>query len=696
MDGAAHAIAENGDGDSYPAFLAGKAALDAPSGFAVAPDLPVALKPFQRDLTAWALRRGRAAIFAGTGLGKTLMQLAWADAVRAQEDAPILVLAPLAVAEQTVEEAAKFGIAGVATAPDGRNIAAAITITNYERLDRFDPSHFAGIVLDESSILKSQDSRSRAALIEAFARTPWRLACTATPAPNDYVELGNHAEFLGVMSRQEMLAMYFVHDGGVRADSGSEWRLKRHAARDYWRWVASWAAMIRSPSDLGYDEPGYVLPPLTRRAVLVESGAPPVGSLMPVVASTLQERLAARRDSIEARVAACKEVVLDRSFNDRLQPCGSRNIASAAAGAPQRTPNTAPSATPRGPHPTRSNAPNTCATGSIGIENISPSTGAPMPSGATPAAASAMPKMQNTASAPRQGPEPATPTPSATRDCGQPSASAPTITTDCTQSRAEGAPSAELGSATGPAGGSTSTIVTTQAPSEGCSAPPATSGLESSGTTSDCSARPSSTFWRDLDRPWLIWCGLNAEQDALARTFGDRAVSVYGSQSPEEKVRLIRIWQRGDRPILITKPSICGWGLNFQHCADMVFVGLNDSFEQLFQALRRCWRFGQTRPVTAWIVASDREGAVVANVERKEREFEAMAAALAAEMGDLTRRAVQGGRIATSAYRPATAMALPDWLTGGGETERIGIARDARGKSSPRLPVSCESDAGAA
>lgn len=161
-------------------------------------------------------------------------------------------------------------------------------------------------------------------------------------------------------------------------------------------------------------------------------------------------------------------------------------------------------------------------------------------------------------------------------------------------------------------------------------------------------------------------------------------------------MRLIRIWQRGDRPILITKPSICGWGLNFQHCADMVFVGLNDSFEQLFQALRRCWRFGQTRPVTAWIVASDREGAVVANVERKEREFEAMAAALAAEMGDLTRRAVQGGRIATSAYRPATAMALPDWLTGGGETERIGIARDARGKSSPRLPVSCESDAGAA
>jgi hypothetical protein len=275
------------------------------------PGLPLALKPFQRALTAWALRRGRAAIFAGTGLGKTLMQLAWARAVADHEDAPILALTPLAVAEQTVAEAAKFGIEGVRYAPDQRSVCGAITISNYERFEKFRISEFAGIVLDESGILKSQDGKTRAMLTEACSSMRWRLCCTATPAPNDYTELGQHAEFLGVLSAAEMLAMFFVHDGAIRAGAASaEWRLKRHAEQDFWRWLASWGAVVRSPQDLGFDEAGYDLPPLLIEQISVAAPyAPTAGLLFPVEASSLSERISVRRETAGDRVAAAVRIV---------------------------------------------------------------------------------------------------------------------------------------------------------------------------------------------------------------------------------------------------------------------------------------------------------------------------------------------------------------------------------------------------
>lgn len=462
--------------DAYLEFLRAKTPAVSPHGLDEIPPLHPALKPFQRDIVAWALRGGRRANFSATGLGKTLEQLAWAEVVARHEQGPVLILTPLAVAEQTVAEAMKFKIEGVAYAPDKGSINGQITVTNYDRLEKFDPAAFAGVVLDESSIIKAHDSKSRSALIEAFGRTPWRFPCSATPAPNDWVELGQHAEFLGVMTEKEMLATYFVHDGSIRASGNAEWRLKRHAEQDFWRWLASWAVVIRSPADLGYDEPGYDLPPLQKHQITVPIDyRPQNGILFPARARTLSERIAARRDSIDARVHAAAELVA-----------------------------------------------------------------------------------------------------------------------------------------------------------------------------------------RHPERPWLLWCGLNEEANRL-EDLVPGAEQVQGSDSRTDKSRRLLGFTRADPLHLISKPSIAGFGMNYQHCADMVFVGLNDSFEQLFQAIRRCWRFGQTKPVNVWLIASELEGAVVENLNTKERDYDRMCDAMAVHMRDLTRHNLRGETDPVPA-ETAMPMEVPAWL----------------------------------
>jgi hypothetical protein len=297
----------------YEAFLARKAVVAPPSGFEPS-RLPSAMKPFQRDITTWACRRGRAAVFAGTGLGKTIMELAWGQQVVRHTKGQVLLFTPLAVAEQTVQEAAKFGIKGVAYAADHGSAKTPIVVTNYDRRDKFDLSKFSGIILDESGIIKDHDSRTRRDLTEECRSTPYLMCGSATPAPNDWTELGQHAEFLGVMSAKEMLAMFFVHDGAVRADAnGEEWRLKGHAQDDFWRWVASWAVMIRHPRELGYEEPGYDLPPLNMHQVTVQvENNHTNGMLFPTQALTLKERIGARRDTITERVRAAADIVASK------------------------------------------------------------------------------------------------------------------------------------------------------------------------------------------------------------------------------------------------------------------------------------------------------------------------------------------------------------------------------------------------
>ncbi|WP_315833933.1 DEAD/DEAH box helicase [Bradyrhizobium prioriisuperbiae] len=460
---------------NYDDFIARKSIEAAPVGLSVISELPGALRPFQRDIVTWGLKRGRAAVFAGTGLGKTFQQLSWADAVRRDARRPVLALAPLAVAHQTVQEAQKFNIESVEYAAHQDDARSKIVVTNYDRIDNFDPSKFSGIVLDESSIIKAHDSKTRAKLIEFTKDIPFRLPCTATPAPNDYVELGNHAEFLGVCSAKEMLATWFVHDGSLKATNvknhGSkpvdEWRLKGHAEQEFWAWLSTWSVMLRHPRELGYDEPGYDLPALNKEFITVPSDLP--------VAHTLSERLRARRDSTVDRVRAAAALV------------------------------------------------------------------------------NSMP-----------------------------------------------------------------------------------------------------------DRPWLVWCNSNAESEMLTEAIHD-AIEVRGSHSPELKTQRLMGFVNGSVRVLVSKPSIAGWGMNFQRCADMVFVGLNDSFEQLFQAIRRCWRFGQALPVNAWFIASTAEGAVVDNLAAKEAAAEHMAEQMSKHTRDLTTRTLRGAR---APVPHQTSIIIPSWLKG--------------------------------
>jgi len=282
---------------SYESFIQSKRATMPPSGFSVDRDaLHPSLFDFQRDLVRWALRRGRAAIFAGTGLGKTRMQTEWAMNVHRLSGGDVLMLAPLAVAAQTVREAAGLGYE-ITMCRSQDDVRPGLNIANYEMLHKFEPLFFDGVVLDESSILKSFTGKIRTELIESFAFTPFRLACTATPAPNDYMEIGNHAEFLGVMSRTEMLSTYFVHDGGET----QKWRLKGHAEDAFWKWVASWGVVLEKPSDLGYPDDGYILPPLNVEDVVIDVGGEP--------AKTLSERQRARRETIRERVEAVRRLV---------------------------------------------------------------------------------------------------------------------------------------------------------------------------------------------------------------------------------------------------------------------------------------------------------------------------------------------------------------------------------------------------
>lgn len=465
--------------ESYDGFLSSKAIRATPSGMADIPQLPAALKPFQRAITEWALRRGRAALFEGTGLGKTIQQLSWARAVADHEQGSVLILTPLAVAEQTCEEARKFNIPGVAYARDRWSVRGDIVVTNYERFEKFDIEDFAGIVLDESGIIKSHDGETRRMLSEACSGLRWRLCCTATPAPNDYAELGQHAEFLGVMRAAEMLSMFFVHDGSIRAGGGTtqEWRLKRHAEHDFWRWIASWAVVIQNPADLGFDEPGYTLPELRHHQVDAAADYRPVaGKLFPMEASTLAERIAVRRETIERRVAAALDIIV-----------------------------------------------------------------------------------------------------------------------------------------------------------------------------------------REIEEPWLIWCHLNSEADAIEALLPS-AMQVAGRDQADLKVARLRGFAKGCPLHLISKPSIAGHGMNWQHCARMVFVGLTDSFEEIFQATRRCWRFGQTKPVDVYLVASELEGAVVANLRRKEADYAAMLSNMADHMRDLTQESVFGHPKTAGHYEPQLAMRLPTWM----------------------------------
>jgi hypothetical protein len=434
---------------SYSDFLDRKLHTGADHGFEPV-FIPAQLFDFQQALVQWAVRKGRAAIFADCGLGKTAMQLTWAENVAQHTGRPVLILTPLAVAAQTIREGEKFGIEAHRSS-DG-SVPGRITITNYERLAAFNPADFAGVVCDESSILKGFDGARRQEITAFMRKMPYRLLATATAAPNDYIELGTSSEALGYLGHMDMLAKFFKNDNNNCTSrrmygEAPKWRFKGHAEIPFWRWVASWARACRKPSDLGFEDGRFILPPLVERGHLIEVNTAPEGMLFAIPATNLHDQRKERKRTVAER---CEQVAA----------------------------------------------------------------------------------MVNT------------------------------------------------------------------------------------------------------DRPALVWCHLNEEGNLLQQMIPG-AVQVSGSDPDHIKERRFMEFIDGESRVLITKPKIGAWGLNFQHCNHITYFP-SHSFEQYYQSVRRCWRFGQERPVTVDVVLTEGERRIMENLQRKSKAAESMFANLVGEMAQAT------------------------------------------------------------
>lgn len=464
---------------SYRDFIASKRIAFLGDGLHHVPELNSKMFPHQIHSTEFALHKGRAALFLDTGLGKSICALDWGRIIVEHTNKPVLMLAPLAVAQQHAREAEKFGIDAVVVRSGEEIGSKRIYVTNYDRLDKFDVGRFGGIILDESSCLKNFTGKTTRTLIEAFSKTQFRLCCTATPAPNDHTELGTHAEFLGAMRREEMLPIWFIND---TADTGT-WRIKGHARADFWSWVASWSRCIAKPSDIGFDDGDFILPPLniTHHEVsadrLLNSGEERQGNLKG------QQRLFRIPDTSATSIHTEKRMTIERRAD-----CVAKILA----------------------------------------------------------------------------------------------------------------------------------------------------------------AEPS--------EPWLVWVDTDYEADAIMARL-PMAIEVRGSMKVEEKERRLVAFSEGRERILVTKCSIAGFGLNFQHCAHQCFAGISFSYENFYQAIRRSWRFGQKRPVQIHIVCADTEYAIWAVVERKAGDHEAMKSEMVAAM----RRSMRE-ETSRKLYQPVEEAKLPAWL----------------------------------
>ena len=464
----------------YHDLIARKAVAFTPRGFDTIPDLHPDLFPHQRAVVEFALTAGCSAMFLDTGLGKSFAALEWGRVVVEKTNKPVLMLAPLAVGPQHEREASRFGIdAKYIRTPDEVE-GARIYITNYERVENFVASQFGGVILDESSILKSFAGVTTRKLINMFSHTPYRLCCTATPAPNDHTELGTHAEFLGVMRRDEMLPRWFIND---TMTASQHWRLKGHAVRDFWRWVASWSRCVSMPSDLSFPDDGYALPPIT----------------------THQHVVSADRTTDAGEEKSGKFSGQQRLFR-------------------------------------------------------------------------------------------------------MPDLSATSI------------------------------------------------HHEKRLTSEDRADLVAECIDGDPNESWLVWVDTDYDADnVMARI--DGADEVRGSMMLATKEAKLDAFSRGDLRVLVTKPSIAGYGLNWQHCARMAFAGLSFSYENYYQAVRRCWRFGQSRKVEVHIAMADTEAAIKHVIDRKAGDHAAMKREMQIAMRD-----AHQAHVRKTTYQPEKEATLPAWM----------------------------------
>lgn len=421
---------------------------------------------FQKEVVRWALKKGRCALFLDTGLGKGLCQLEFANQVCKHENGKALIIAPLAVSRQTKREGEKFGIdVNICRTQD--DVKNGINITNYEMIEHFNPNEFVCVVLDESSILKAALGKMSNELIEMFRFTKYKLACTATPSPNDYTEFGNHCEFLNVMNRTEMLATFFINDA-----KENQWRMKRHAENKFWEWLATWAMVVKHPRDIGYDDERYDLPKLNIQHIIVDSPTKQ-GQLIPTVAKDLQERREARKESMQIRVDTVRNLIQD------MDSC-------------------------------------------------------------------------------------------------------------------------------------------------------------------------------------LVWVDYNDESEMIRKTCN--MVEVKGSDSDTHKEDSMIGFANGDIKFLVSKASICGFGLNFQNCHNMIFCGISDSYEKFYQAVRRCWRFGQTEEVNVYVVISQRELSVLNNIKKKQAQHDKMSQEMVDKTSKILKNEIHNTLRITEDYTANQIVKIPKWV----------------------------------
>lgn len=466
--------------NDYQQFIDSKALLDRPNGFAVEGNLNSHLMDWQATVSEWSIRRGRAALFCDCGMGKTFMQLVWAEAVAAHTDQPVVLHCPVGVRQQTIREAEKFGIQiPVRACDDDGDIpdSAFIAVTNYEKLHRINPERFAGVVLDESSILKSFAGKTKQRLVAAYRETPYRLACTATPAPNDHTELGNHSEFLGVMPSSEMLSRWFLND----TMKAGGYRLKGHAAADFWNWLATWAVCMSKPSDINpaFSDDGYVLPEMRRFNHLIDIPDTPVnGQLFGTTILNATTLHTAKRESCTLRAEKVAQLI------------------------------------------------------------------------------------------------------------------------------------------------------------------------------------------RGNDEPWIVWCDTDYEADALIKSIRgvcDSFVEVRGRDKESIKEQKLTAFSTGEARVIVTKPGIAGFGMNWQHCRNVAFVGLSYSYEKFYQAVRRSYRFGQTQVVNVHVISTEVEAVIEETVNAKQADHHNMQLAMIEAMRDVQRLSVAGD-LKRSQYEAGNSMELPSWI----------------------------------
>lgn len=611
----------------YDAFLATKHLRDIPTGIDVPiEDISPVLFDWQQQLVKWALKRGRAAIFAGTGLGKTIQQLEWARHVPGN----VLIFAPLGVTHQTIAEAKnKLGMDVDYVRRPGE-LCRKVSITNYDLLEHFCDVNVAGIVLDESSCLKGITSKRRKLLFDHFTHIPFRLCCTATPAPNDIAEMAMHAQFLGVMKREDMLATFFVHDE-------SSWRIMDHAKEHFYKWLASWSMALRNPSDLGYNGDSFILPPLYLEehflpwddARLIADGEGQLSIAGTQKLHGIGDRIAVRQQTVKLRAEYAAEMIKEslckiqknkRSMIESItretekRYCGEskREILKEA----KKIEKPSSLTTEHTMQKIRRNnqdyveknewekPKNSDLIEKERKENIISKTKRIYVGNNE----STLPQIQK-----RSEQETLDNTDLPSKTIGE-----------CLKNKKEDALYAELNILNSGKEGSISTTITTQDLSEDYCVNHVTWELENSKTVQSCSEEPQNTLTESFPNKWVIWCGLDEEQNLIANLLGDQCVSIYGSLPPEEKLRREKLWREGDVPVVVTKAKIFGWGVNWQHCSNAIFLGMNDSLELFFQTVRRLWRYGQQHPVTTHIVLSEHERPIWENVQRKEKEANTM------------------------------------------------------------------------